>query len=284
MRFYGVIEAFRQGRMPDNKQIDQTLAYVRDNSPVPLNELSRDGRKLIEDTRDIIETARLMVKEKNADELFQNFVYHTSGVDVEKAKTNPSDHLPVDQTQAQKDADKAVEHLRTLLHLVLTNSEVRKLLTDFSLIGRDLLAKGASKAAGHIAPSEEQMANVDEAAPSDRFESGGQTFGPNDTPVLQENIPGTDHTFRSHPKEGAAVHTADGQVKDYDQLKTEGQSMANDTANQAADVGRSHAEDVQGNVDNVPDEEKGDAAKSTLKDKLRGFRVCRLSFLASFIF
>ena len=69
MRFYGVIEAFRQGRMPDNKQIDQTLLYVRDNSPVPLNELSPQGRKLIEDSRDIIETARLMVKEKNADEL-----------------------------------------------------------------------------------------------------------------------------------------------------------------------------------------------------------------------
>ncbi|KZT38525.1 hypothetical protein SISSUDRAFT_986068 [Sistotremastrum suecicum HHB10207 ss-3] len=272
MRFYGVIEAFRQGRMPDNKQIDQTLLYVRDNSPVPLNELSPQGRKLIEDSRDIIETARLMVKEKNADELFQNFVWHTSGTDFEKAKTNPADHLPVDQTQAQKDADKAVEHLRTLLHLVLTNSEVRKLLTDFSLIGRDLLAKGAAKAAGKIAPSDEQMARVDEAAPADEFRSGDRTFGPNDTPVLEERIPGTDHTFRSHPQNGVAVHTADGQVKDYDQLKAEATSTANDAANQAAAVGQSHAQDVQANVDNVPDEEKGDVAKSTLKDKLRGFR------------
>jgi hypothetical protein len=39
----------------------------------------------------------------------------------------------------------AVRHLRTILSLVLTNSEVRKLLSDFSLIGRDLLTRGASK-------------------------------------------------------------------------------------------------------------------------------------------
>lgn len=42
----------------------------------------------------------------------------------------------------------AIRHLlRTILSLILTNSEARKLLPDFSLIGRDLLARGASKAA-----------------------------------------------------------------------------------------------------------------------------------------
>jgi hypothetical protein len=51
----------------------------------------------------------------------------------------------------------AVKHLRTLLTLVLTNSEARKLLSDFSLIGRDLLAKGASKAATNIAPDQERL-------------------------------------------------------------------------------------------------------------------------------
>ena len=58
MRFYGVIEAFRQGRLPDNHQIDETLKYVHDHSPVDQNALSPEGKKLIQDARDIIETVR----------------------------------------------------------------------------------------------------------------------------------------------------------------------------------------------------------------------------------
>jgi hypothetical protein len=60
--------------MPHNKQIDKTLLYVRDKSPVEIDKLSPEGHKLIQDARDIVETARLMVQEKNADGLFQNFV------------------------------------------------------------------------------------------------------------------------------------------------------------------------------------------------------------------
>jgi hypothetical protein len=98
-----VIEAFRQGRMPDNKQIDETLLYVKNSSPVDIDQLSPDGRKLVQDARDIIETARLMVQEKNADELFQNFVWHTRDVDVSQAKKDPNEVLPVDKSKAKDD-------------------------------------------------------------------------------------------------------------------------------------------------------------------------------------
>lgn len=103
IRLYGVIEAFRQGRMPSNAQIDETLRYVASNSPVDVNALSPDGKKLIQDARDIIETARVMVQEKNADELFQSFVWHTRDVDVDAAKKDPNDVLPVDKTKAKDD-------------------------------------------------------------------------------------------------------------------------------------------------------------------------------------
>ncbi|KIM83645.1 hypothetical protein PILCRDRAFT_69340, partial [Piloderma croceum F 1598] len=103
IRLYGVIEAFRQVRMPDNKQIDETLLYVKNTSPVDIDQLSPDGRKLIQDARDIIETARLMVQEKNADELFQNFVWHTRDVDVSHAKKDPNEVLPVDKDKAKDD-------------------------------------------------------------------------------------------------------------------------------------------------------------------------------------
>jgi hypothetical protein len=49
--------------------------------------------------------------------------------------------------------------------LVLTNSEVHKLLSDFSPIGHDLLARGASNAADSLHSDPEALAHVDETAP-----------------------------------------------------------------------------------------------------------------------
>jgi len=92
--------------MPNNAQIDQTLNYVLDNSPVDINKLSPDGKKLIQDTRDIISTARLMVQEKNADELFQNFVWHTRSVEAENLKPGDlNEKIPVDGEKAKADGD-----------------------------------------------------------------------------------------------------------------------------------------------------------------------------------
>ena len=184
LRFYGVLNAFKQSRMPSNEQCDRTLQYVLNNSPVPENELSPEGKKLIADTRDIIETARLIVKEKNADELFQNFVWHTRDTDFDQAKKDPNQVIPVDQEKAKSDGQQAVAHLRTLLSLILTNAEVRKLLSDFSVIGRDLFARGEMKAAEAARPDEERLRTVDDSAPNDTFHTeGGRTAGPNETPV-----------------------------------------------------------------------------------------------------
>jgi hypothetical protein len=235
--------------MPDNKQIDETLQYVKNHSPVDTNQLSHEGRKLVQDARDIIETARLMVQEKNADELFQNFVWHTRDVDVTQAKKDPNEVLPVDKSKAKDDGQTgartvsiicrakkltlpaAVQHLRTILSLILTNSEVRKLLSDFSLIGRDLLARGASKAAEGLRPDAEALAHVDDSAPQDQFiTEGGRTAGPNETPVLEAQVPGTGHTVTQHPKDdlgaGASVKAENGDVRSGQQVFEEGQSQA----------------------------------------------------------
>ena len=185
LRFYGVVKAFSESRMPTNEQIDRFLKYCLQHSPVDTNELSPDGRRLVQDTRDIIETARLMVQQKNADELFQNFVWHTRAVDTAPAKNIAnSDNIPVDQQKLKQDGQQAVTHLRTLLSLVMTNAEVRKLVADFSVIGRDLLARGAGKLAETARPDEARLAQVDDAAPSNQFVTeGGRVAGPDETPV-----------------------------------------------------------------------------------------------------
>jgi hypothetical protein len=101
-----VIDAFRKGKLPSNAQIDQTLRYVVDHSPVDVDKLSPDGRKLIQDSRDIITTANLIVKEKNADELFQKFVWHTHSVDTDRLKHGGlTEKVPVDSEKAKSDGE-----------------------------------------------------------------------------------------------------------------------------------------------------------------------------------
>ena len=56
LKLYGVIQALRSGHMPDNNQINETLDYAIRHSPVDLDKLSPDGKLLIEDFRDILET------------------------------------------------------------------------------------------------------------------------------------------------------------------------------------------------------------------------------------
>ncbi|KAF9534642.1 hypothetical protein CPB83DRAFT_755601 [Crepidotus variabilis] len=279
IRFYGVIDAFRKGRMPSNAQIDQTLRYVLDNSPVDINKLSPDGKKLVQDTRDIIATARLMVQEKNADELIQNFVWHTRGVDTDNIKPGDlTDKVPVDAEKAKSDGDQAVKHLRTLLTLVLTNSEVRKLLSDFSLIGRDLLARGAAKGADLVAPPEEKLRQVDQSAPADQFiTEGGRVAGPGETPILETSIPGTDKTVKAHPhddqpvlKHGSGHEQPLGEVRDQAQVKAnELKAEANTQKDIAADKGRSHAADV---ADSEQPDAVADEKKRGMMDKMRGLR------------
>jgi len=89
MHLYGIIQAFRNGHYPSNRQIDETLDYVINNAPFDESKLSKEGRHLVDDARKIIETAKEMVAEKNADELFQQFLYHTVG------PTWASDSLPL---------------------------------------------------------------------------------------------------------------------------------------------------------------------------------------------
>ncbi|TFK47462.1 hypothetical protein OE88DRAFT_1636556 [Heliocybe sulcata] len=277
IRFYGAIEAFRNGRMPDNQQIDRTLKYILDHEPIDTGALSPEGKRLVQDTRDIIETARVMVQKKNGDELLQNFVWHTRGVDTDQIKKDPNDVLPVDQEKARNDSQQAVQHLRTLLSLVLTNSEVRKLLSDFSLIGRDLLAKGAAKAAEQIGPDQERLRQVDQSAPNDQFiTEGGRVAGPNETPVLEAKVPGMDATIKQHPREelgtGATVNV-NGEERSGDDVYREGQGRMQELRERAPDEAGRQVDDLQNQVNEASeDTEEAKAKKQGLVERMRGMR------------
>ncbi|KAJ6451660.1 hypothetical protein C8R47DRAFT_300002 [Mycena vitilis] len=173
IRLYAAIAAMRNSRLPSNAQVAATIEYINTHPPIDESRLSAEGRKLIGDIKAIMGTFSEVVQEKNKGDLLQRFVWETRGVDVEGVKPVVTDehrekgkeHLE----RARSDAQEASQHLRTLLNLLLTNAEMRKLLTDAGTLGRDLLAKGAAKAAGTIAPDAEQLRLADEAAPQDAF-------------------------------------------------------------------------------------------------------------------
>ncbi|KAG6908916.1 hypothetical protein DXG01_002797 [Tephrocybe rancida] len=277
LRLYGMIEALRHGRLPTNKQIDQTLQYVLDNSPVTTEKLSPDGKKLVRDVQEIINTLRKMVHEKNRDELLQQFLWHTRDVQMDKEqlgqiKEGVAAGKPGDtETESQQ----AVRHLRTLLSIVLTNSEVRKLLSDASLIGRDLLSTGMQKASSHIAPSKDALAGVDQSGPQDQFVSeGGRKVGPGETPILEGRVPGTGVSVKANPKEDEArIRGEDGQERDVGEVRDtfrEQRDRAAESATGAAmdqERGASNADPVRSGIDNTDTSRLESTAKGIVGDE-----------------
>jgi hypothetical protein len=249
IKLYGAIQAFRDGRLPDNAQIDHTLKYVLNHSIFDLDKLSPEGRKLVQDCKDIIETARIIVKDKNSDELFQNFIWHTRQVDADKLKRDQKDVLPENQPDTATDKDQAVHHLRTLLNLILTNSEARKLLSDFGIIGRDLLARGAAKVSDTLRPDEERLAKVNHSTPQDQFVTeGGRTVGPDEKPVLEAKLP-FDTSLKHHPDAPQPTVERRGEARPVGDV---------------IDYGRQQFSDVRGVVDPTTSEAKNIATDPSI--------------------
>lgn len=138
---------------------------------------------------------------------------------------------------------KAVRHLRTLLSLILTNSEVRKLLSDFSVIGRDLLAKAATRAAEAIRPGDEEVAHVDEPA-------SGPEFVPKtgETPVLNVDIPRADVQVEQYSgADEPAVKTGQGE----EAIRSEGQQVVRSAREPPTEAGKRSAEPPQKTKESV---------------------------------
>jgi len=130
----------------------------------------------------------------------------------------------------------AARHLRTLGNFIATNREVRKILSDFSVIGRDILARTASHAAERIRPTEEALKGVDLPAPSDQAESaGGKTTGPEDTAVTEVDAPATSAAVRHHPQMGTEIERK-GKALDASQGADEARERGREVVDEAKAV------------------------------------------------
>ncbi|KAG5930364.1 hypothetical protein E4U53_002261 [Claviceps sorghi] len=163
LQVYGIFSAFKQGKVPSNDQIDVALNSFLASKALtsPSSELSEDGKTLVADTKEVIKQAQRLLLSKNEGNLIQDFIWQTTQFDPKSVK---GPDTPVDKNQAQRDGDEALQGLRTLGTLLITNGQFRKLLNDSIVLFRDMVGDAATTAAGHIRPSEEQLTQVDSAA------------------------------------------------------------------------------------------------------------------------
>lgn len=90
----------------------------------PSKKLSAEGQLLVADVRDVIEKTKIMLLTKNEGNLLQDFIWQTQSVGTGDA-TKPN--MPIEKETAKQHGQEALEGLRTLCKLMITNGQFRKL-------------------------------------------------------------------------------------------------------------------------------------------------------------
>lgn len=163
LQVYGIISAFQNGKVPSNDQIDVALnsflaSRVLSN---PSNKLSSEGQALVADAREVVKQAKHLLLSKNEGNLLQDFIWQTQNFDPNAVGTPDA---PIDKDTAKRHGEQALEGLRTLGTLLITNGQFRKLLQDAGVLFRDIAADAASNAASKVRPDEEKLRNIDRPA------------------------------------------------------------------------------------------------------------------------
>jgi hypothetical protein len=87
----------------------------------------------VEDLREVVKQSKNLLLSKNEGNLIQDFIWQTTQFDP-KAVNAPN--APVNKDTAKRDGDEALEGLRTLGTLLITNGQFRKLRKYFPPLAR----------------------------------------------------------------------------------------------------------------------------------------------------
>ncbi|KAK1781802.1 hypothetical protein QBC45DRAFT_320393 [Copromyces sp. CBS 386.78] len=163
LQFYGIASAFQHGKVPSNDQIDVALNSFLQSKALanPSKKLSTEGQALVADFREVVRQAKNLLLSKNDGNLLQDFIWQTEQWDP-KAVNVPG--APVNKEQAQQHGNQALEGLRTLGTLIITNGQFRKLLKDATVLLRDIAGDAATNAAARVRPSQEDLQQIDAPA------------------------------------------------------------------------------------------------------------------------
>lgn len=92
----------------------------------PSKKLSAEGQKLVADLREVIEQAKVLLLTKNQGNLLQDFIWQTQQISGGNAS---KPNAPIDKDTAKQHGNQALEGLRTLGTLIISNGQFRKLCT-----------------------------------------------------------------------------------------------------------------------------------------------------------
>jgi hypothetical protein len=115
----------------------------------------------VADLNEVITQAKYLLLSKNEGNLLQDFIWQTQHLDGGSAKLPGA---PTDKATAQQHGNEALDGLRTLGTLIISNGQFRKLLNDATILVRDMAGEAAQSAANRVNPSEDQLRQIDEPA------------------------------------------------------------------------------------------------------------------------
>ena len=102
----------------------------------PNKKLSAEGQLLVRDLKDVIEKTKIMLLTKNDGNLIQDFVWQTQALATHEQPAKPNVNAPIEKETAKQDGQEALEGLRTLGQLIITNGQFRKLCKSLATITR----------------------------------------------------------------------------------------------------------------------------------------------------
>jgi hypothetical protein len=262
LQLYGIYSAFSNGKVPSNQQIDVALnsALASKALSSPSNKLSDEGKVLVADLKEVIKQAKHLLLSKNEGNLLQDFIWDAQHLDGGNAKLPGA---PTDKATAQQHGDQAVEGLKTLGTLILSNGQFRKLLDDALVLARDIAGDAATNTANKVRPSDDRLAQIDQPAEDNTW---------HDVPDLsKENIKGQAQNVYNKNKpfnrEDAKAAGEQGLDQAQAQPTVDNQQAAQTGASTATEQLKQQARQ------NVPEETQQDIknARSALAENSRNY-------------
>ncbi|KAK4106320.1 hypothetical protein N658DRAFT_460777 [Parathielavia hyrcaniae] len=276
LQIYGIVSAFQTGKVPSNDQIDVALNSFLGSKPLasPSQKLSPEGQALVADVKEVVTQAKHLLLSKNDGNLLQDFIWQTQQFDP-KAVSAPG--APVNKEQAQQHRDQALDGLRTLGTLIISNGQFRKLLKDATTLFRDMAADAATNAADRTRPKQEDLEQIDRPAQDNTW---------HDAPDFSKgSMKDKFHNYyKSNPKEdaraagteGASTAHPDGSSDPRDLASTaarDNQTGASSGANAAGGAAATKDAVKRNMMDNVDDEtkEKAKARRDEYRERARNY-------------
>lgn len=247
LQLYGIYSAFAHGKVPSNQQIDVALnsALASKALSSPSSKLSSEGQNLVADLREVIKQAKNLLLSKNEGNLLQDFIWDAQHLDGGNAKLPGA---PTDKATAQQHGDQAVEGLKTLGTLILSNGQFRKLLDDALVLIRDIAGDAATNTANKVRPSEDRLAQIDQPAEDNTWHDVPDLSRDN----LKAQAQDTYNKNKPFSKENAKVAGQQGLDQAQNQPTADNQQAAQTGASTATEQLKQQARQ------NVPEETQQD--------------------------